>query len=441
MNSWESGQADIGAVDPNTSVRREVLMAHGGFDESFTRARHPCELYWRLTGAGVRFSYDRRAVAHQIYVKSAERLVNSQVRWRGRNEIPLFRKHLDKRPLSTLAAKTVGPFWKRFLNQIAASFPVSPDLVLRPCFGLTHALRSWPPMRRLGIALLRHRMTVSFLRGVAETASWRQVKAEFGQQLAVLTYHHVGRPLPNTNSALSVSPKQFERQIRYLAKRGYTAIRPADWLEWLRHGKPLPRKPILLTFDDAFAELSEFAFPVLERYGFSGTVFVVTDCIGKANVWDRHRGWTLRPCMTDEQIRHWARRGIDFGAHTRSHPDLTKCNAAKQRDEMSGSQRDLEQLVGSRVISLAYPYGDHDALAAACAGEYFELAFTCDEGLNTLGTDPRLLRRTMVFNNTSPLELDLIARLGWNPIHRVRGMLRVRSRLRALGRLLIGSHG
>lgn len=434
IKRWEVGWTwpDDASVDPNYSISRAALLACGGYDEAFTW-RQNAELGLRLAKMGLRFRYEAKAVSYHVYVKTAEQLVHVQARWWGKDDISLFRKHPDLRPHSALARLATAPAWKRLAIQAAARLPISPDVLLLPGFALADKLHSWSTMRQLGLRLLWKRVAISFFRGAVETVGWRNLQGEFCKRLPVLMYHHVGPPQPNSDPDLSVSAERFEAQIRFLARRGYVGIRPSDWLSWLRHGKPLPAKPMLLTFDDAFEDLNDHVFPALERYGFGAVVFVVTNRVGKANIWDQRRGYALRPCLTVEQIQHWSTKGIDFGAHTRNHPDLTRLEEPELHDEVAGSRSDLEKTVGFPVISFAYPYGLYNAAAADCAGQHFDLAFTTDDGLNTLRTNRRLLHRNMVFGWDTPLDLEFLVQLGWNPIRRLRARLRIRSRfLKAL---------
>jgi peptidoglycan/xylan/chitin deacetylase (PgdA/CDA1 family) len=247
--------------------------------------------------------------------------------------------------------------------------------------------------------------------------------------LPVLMYHHVGPLRPSYSRTLSVSPSQFEKQIRFLKRRGYVGIHLSDCVAWLRHGAALPEKAVLLTFDDALADLHEHAFPLLTDYGFGAVVFVVTDCIGKTNIWDQQFGYGHYPCLTAEQIRYWAAKGIDFGSHSRTHPDLRDLDAAQLRDEIAGSRSDLEDVLGAPVVSFAYPYGHFNGAVADCAGQHFDLAFTILEGLNTSQTGHALLHRSIALGTDGPLDLELRVRLGWNPVRRLRERLRLRARL------------
>ena len=187
---------------------------------------------------------------------------------------------------------------------------------------------------------------------------------------------------------------------------------------------------------DAIADLHEHAFPLLERYGFPATVFVPTNCIGKGNLWNYPLGYKWRPCLSVEQIQYWSKRGIEFGAHSRNHPDLTQLAESELEDEVAGSKSDLERIVGAEIRTFAYPYGLYNAAAASCVRRHFDLGFTTDEGLNSLNTDSGLLRRVTIFDWDTLVEFGLMLRLGWNPIRRLRGRLRIRSRLSGMMRYM-----
>src|SRR5262249_30455200 len=152
---------------------------------------------------------------------------------------------------------------------------------------------------------------------------------------------------------LTVSPEQFDRQVRWLARWGYVGIRPSDWLRWLNEETGLPEKAVLISFDDGYADLTEHALPVLRRHGFGAVVFIVTGQVGGTNAWDEAQGSATHQLMTVDQIRYWATQGIEFGAHSRTHVDLTTLLPTKLRDEILGSRNDLMKLLGSRVISFA----------------------------------------------------------------------------------------
>jgi peptidoglycan/xylan/chitin deacetylase (PgdA/CDA1 family) len=333
---------------------------------------------------------------------------------------------------------------RRFLRQFVLRFPVSPAHFFNSPIWVCEKLCRFPVMQKAGLRFLGFARGIVELRtAVKEAGSWKALQHEFGMRLPVLLYHHVGPRRPGTIPGLTVSPERFERQVRWLARRGHVGIRPSDWVCWRREGKGLPDKPILLTFDDGYADIAEYALPVLRRYGFGAAVYIVTGQLAGTNTWDEVRGSGTHGLMTAEQIRYWATQGIEFGAHSRTHADLTTLSAKELAEEVIGSRDDLADLLGSRVVSFAYPYGFYNQAVVDCVRGAFDLAFVADdkrEGLNHLLIDPYLLLRTMVQTNDSLLDLECRARWGYNPLLNLRARLRLRSRLKRVARSILGGN-
>jgi glycosyltransferase involved in cell wall biosynthesis/peptidoglycan/xylan/chitin deacetylase (PgdA/CDA1 family) len=425
----------------NSSVPRATLMTCGGFDENMP-AKEDYELGLRLWKMGVRFRYLPQARAYEFYVKPIRYVLRNDGKGFGRTEVLLSRKHPDYRPYSTLAVlgKIVG--WKRLWKRFYVGLPVAPVGLLLPPIWICDKLCRFPRMQRAGHHLLGvGRGVVEFRSAAREAGSWRALQREFGMRLPVLLYHHVGPLRPGSVPGLSVSPESFERHVHWLARRGYQGICPSDWLRWRREGKGLPDKPVLLTFDDGYADLVEHALPVLRRYGFGAAVYVVTGQLGGTNAWDEAQGFGTLRLMTAEQIRHWATQGIEFGAHGRTHADLTTLSSQDLSEEVVGSGKDLASLLGTRVVSFAYPYGFHNPAVDDCVRKAFDLAFLADdrnEGMNHLITDPYLLLRTTVQATDSVLDLEWRARWGHNPFLDLRARVGLRSRLKRAASSIFG---
>jgi peptidoglycan/xylan/chitin deacetylase (PgdA/CDA1 family) len=268
-------------------------------------------------------------------------------------------------------------------------------------------------IRRLALRYLHAIETVARLEGALSVAGgWNVLEDEFNHSCPSLLYHHIGPERPGAYRDLTVSPKRFERQIRWLARRDYVGIKPSDWLNWIRSGNSLPAKPILLTFDDAYADTAKYALPILKKYGFGAAVFVVTGRIGGTNTWDEAQGRGTLQLMTAEQIRYWAERGVEFGAHSRTHPHLTKLSAPELTAEVAGSKSDLTILLGYAPVSFAYPHGEYNDAICDLVRREFDVAFSAEEGLNYLSGDPHLLRRAYIGPSDSLLEFALSASRG-----------------------------
>ena len=423
---------------PNTFLAASLLRACGGFDENMFRMVEDPDLAFRLWKIGAHFYHEPRAVVRQFYCKSSRQVVNDAV-WGGRNLVLMCRKEPSYRRYNGLAVLGHNSWWKRNARAMLTRLPFSPSPLIVPPFWIAERLRGFAPIRRFGVRLLDLRVTLAECRRALEQAgSWRLLHSEFGMRLPVLRYHNVS-PLENTRGRpaadgispdSAISPRKFDRQIRWLSRLGYTGISASDWLAWLRQAAPLPAKPVLITFDGGYADLARYAFPVLRRCGFKAVAHVVTGNIG-ANLGLDQTGAERYPIMTPDQIRDWAGDGIEFGAHGRTHVDLTTLNASELKEEILGSSDDLEQITGIRPPSFAYPYGRHNPAARDVVQSGFDLALTCDEGVNNLATDPYLLRTTTVQPDDWPIDLACRLAFGWSPIDRARPRMRLGIRPKA----------
>lgn len=429
---WPEGVFVIG----NSSTPRSTLLACGGLDEDLP-AMDDFELGLRLWKMGVKFQYVPNAVACELSVKSWRSYLFNDGEAFGRSEVLLCRKHLDYRQSSRLlAGMGRAALWRRTLKRIAIQAPLSPAYLFVPPIWACDKVCRFPFMQKVGLFLLGIARYLTQLRGAyREVGSWKSFQAEFAVRLPVLLYHRVGPPRQGTLPGLTVSPARFERHVRWLARHGFQGICPTDWLRWLREGTPLPKKPVLLTFDDAYEDTAEFALPTLRRYGFGGAVYVVTSRVGETNLWDQARGAGMLRLMNEEQIRFWAGQGIEFGAHSRTHRDLTKLSAGELEDEVAGSKKDLAALLDSPVDSFAYPYGFNNDAVRHIVRRHFAIALTTDEGINDLLDEPHLMRRAYVAPSDPTLGIAWIVRWGTLLyLHDWRGRIRLRTRIRrALG--------
>jgi len=396
----------------NSSVSRATYLAAGGNDGSVGLI-FDFEFGLKVFQMGVRFRYQPAAMGVHVYRKRAHEIVCSEIPSYGRGEAILLRRYPAYRPNSWLAKLGEAGFAKRWGYRLCARLPISPDPLLAVPFWIAERFRWIPWIRHAGGELLRFRCGVGKLRAAAqEVGTWENLAGQYAARLPVLLYHHIGPSRPGGYPTLTVSPHRFELHIRWLARRGYTGIRASDWLHWCREGKALPPKPVLLTFDDAYADVAEYALPILRRHGFSAVVFVPTGEIGGINRWDVDRGSGTHQLMTAEQIRYWSSQGMEFGAHSRTHADLTGLTGNELEREIKGGKLELEKVLQKPVVSFAYPYGSHSPAVRKLVRENFEMAFAAEPapGRNNLRSDRYLLQRTMVQSNDS--WLDLAFRVG-----------------------------
>lgn len=177
----------------------------------------------------------------------------------------------------------------------------------------------------------------------------------------ILVYHQIEvAPAKGTPfRSLSVAPVDFERQMAFLSLLGYQGLSMSALLPYLRGERV--GKVVGITFDDGYLNNLTNALPVLNRHGFSATCYVVSQQLGKANVWDREAGIPEASLMTAEQLRQWVAGGQEVGAHTRHHVRLPEMDASVCRDEIALCKSELEGLLGVSVDHFCYPYGEYTA--------------------------------------------------------------------------------
>ena len=161
----------------------------------------------------------------------------------------------------------------------------------------------------------------------------------------ILLYHHIG--LSPSNSPYYVSAYDFEQQMHLLHEWGYQTISVELLVRAIREGAELPPKPIILTFDDGSVTVHTTAFPIMQKYNFTGTVYIVLNFIGITNY------------MDEEQIRELYNAGWEIGSHSTSHVSLTE-RLDRQRDEIVDSRHKLQNRLGLPVLTFAYPFGAYN---------------------------------------------------------------------------------
>lgn len=197
----------------------------------------------------------------------------------------------------------------------------------------------------------------------------------------ILCYHKIS----DVEEDYSVSPGDFARQMEYLASHGYTAVPLGDLVAHLTAGRPLPPKPIVITFDDGYEDNYLAALPIMEKYGMRATVFVVSDFVGQA------------PYLNWEQLREMRSRGMGIGSHTLAHRALTELPPDERLRDARASKEGLEWKLDNPVVFLAYPFGKFDASLPGILKEAgYRGAVTTVTGLNKPGDDVYTLKRVNI---------------------------------------------
>jgi peptidoglycan/xylan/chitin deacetylase (PgdA/CDA1 family) len=172
------------------------------------------------------------------------------------------------------------------------------------------------------------------------------------QLVPILCYHNIG---VQAKGRLLMAASAFEEQMRYLKREGYHVITLKQFLEYTALRQQLPRKTVVLTFDDGWKSFKEFAYPILKELGFPATLFIYTDFIG------------ARIALSWPELKDLAQEGFDIEAHSKTHEDMRKKPSESEEDYKRRMQAELvtplatfQQRIGQSPKIIAYPYGSHD---------------------------------------------------------------------------------
>jgi peptidoglycan/xylan/chitin deacetylase (PgdA/CDA1 family) len=179
------------------------------------------------------------------------------------------------------------------------------------------------------------------------------------QLVPILTYHDVA---PQAKGRLVIAVKSFDEQMRYLKTNGYRVVTLREFHDFLARGRQLPRRAVVVTFDDGYRSFLTHAYPILKELGFTATLFVYTDYIGAGR---NALGW--------EDLRRLAAEGFEIEGHSKTHADLRRRQGEpdaeyhrRLRSELEIPQRLFRDRLGRPAEFLAYPYGavDDDVIPA-----------------------------------------------------------------------------
>ena len=219
--------------------------------------------------------------------------------------------------------------------------------------------------------------------------------------IPVLMYHKVSPDTRTGGLGLRVPPEDFDWEMQYLKKNNYHTVSLGNVLDYFQSGKALPQKPIVITFDDGYKDNYQYAYPILKKYDYTATVFVVTSIIGKTNEFDVKKHLQPENKMMDwSEIKSLATGGITIGSHTLTHPHLTQISQTEARQEIMESKNVLEKGLGKEVQFFCYPYGDNNDTVAKMVKEIgYRAAVTTQLGINNQDNDPYLMNRIRIMGN------------------------------------------
>jgi peptidoglycan/xylan/chitin deacetylase (PgdA/CDA1 family) len=218
----------------------------------------------------------------------------------------------------------------------------------------------------------------------------------------ILAYHSIGDRPTDQTMRWSVSPGDFDEQMAPVAERGRHALTVAGYAAALRGEAALPHDPVLVTFDDGYADLATTALAVLERYRVVATAFVISGRVGT-------RATAANPMLSWEQLHELRAHGVQVGSHSHLHGALDCLPPSEVEDEVRSSKRLLEEGLGEEVVSFAYPYGYNSAqVRRAIRAAGYSSACGVKHALSHEDDDLFALARVLVERDTGAAGIALL---------------------------------
>lgn len=210
--------------------------------------------------------------------------------------------------------------------------------------------------------------------------------------IPILMYHKIN---PYYDRSLyRIWPEEFEWQMQYLKDNGYHSVSISAVMDYFEKGQPLPDKPVVITMDDGYRDNFLYALPILEKFGFTATVFITTNTIAPEGVNNNMLTWSM--------VKEMSKRGITIGCHTLDHPQLTRVNYNEAWRQIADAKNAIEENLGSKVDVFAYPYGSHDSCVENIVKESgFRAAVTVNPKPVTSAENPFALNRMGIYSNLS----------------------------------------
>lgn len=208
------------------------------------------------------------------------------------------------------------------------------------------------------------------------------------QAVPILSYHRFAAAC---QSPLCISESALRAQLDYLRDNGYRVISLSALHDFMAYKRAIPLRSVVITIDDGYRSAYDVAFPLLEDYGFTATLFIYTDFVEQT---DRSLTW--------DQLRTMKAAGFEIGSHTVSHSDLTRKQAGESdaayeeriAQELALSKAILDRELDQETRFLAYPYSHHNhRVRAAAEAAGYRLGLTLENGANAFFMDPLVLKR------------------------------------------------
>ena len=186
-----------------------------------------------------------------------------------------------------------------------------------------------------------------------------------GQSITTLLYHQIE---DNANAADKVKPIEFEKQMQYLNSTGFTTIKVEDYNKWKKNEIEIPKKSILITFDDGWRSVYEKAYPIMKKYGLIGTQFVIGDYANEESGVPSYSDWNELKTMQDN--------GWNMEAHGMQHTKMLSLSESEFREQLTGIKTEVRDNLGNIPTSFVFPFHNANSEYTRICGEYYDLCWT-----------------------------------------------------------------
>lgn len=172
------------------------------------------------------------------------------------------------------------------------------------------------------------------------------------RRIPVLLYHRIDHESRAEHQPYCVSPEEFEKQIKWLAKNNYHTISLMQLYKYYNSNDPLPENPIVITFDDGFYCNYSRAFRILDQFSYTSTIFLISDKIRTNGIVKEG----IESYMSWLEAKEMMKAGFEFGSHTVDHPDLNTLSEVETYTQAKTSKQKIENELGGQIYFFCYPY-------------------------------------------------------------------------------------
>jgi peptidoglycan/xylan/chitin deacetylase (PgdA/CDA1 family)/GT2 family glycosyltransferase len=371
-------------ITGQASIPREIFNCLGGFNVNFNRngffGNEDLDFCYRLRQKGYQAVFNPRAISWQKYIVTPRQYLR-QYYQAGRADVLFARLHPEETETMFHRPETMMDRWVwRWFRGLIRGFVLT-------------ALELGS-QRNFLVQIFCWLVNLEYYQGVRESGGIPQPRP-----LRILCYHAIAdlKKAPILES-YGVPPEIFAQQMDQLSKSGYRFIDADEFLRFLQGKGGLPKKAVLISFDDCYQDVLDFALPILQERGIPAVAFAVSKRLGGTNEWDQRIGAPIMQLMDVEGLKKLAQGCFEIGAHSQTHPQLTQISQEQLVDEMAGSIADLEKVGLTRPRLFAYPHGVYDENVEKLAQEIgLEAAFTVEPDWVKPGVKPYQIPRFEIF--------------------------------------------